>query len=191
MDLIGTTIAALPMPPLPLMVNRTDKTGKQVAGYANTHHVLQQAVVHAMRRDCKKENMVRQVKQVQLTNVFMVTFRDPSQTPEVLYREATSFTRQYLHSFMPDRSVPDARFAPYDEIHTSTYYNNPLVRSSCEHLAGLMYYNEAGVRSYDEVLVDLKTLPFSTLLTKYRDVHIARGVEEENDKIHQIVELAE
>jgi hypothetical protein len=191
MDLIGTTIAALPMPPLPLMVNRTDKDGKPVPGYANTHHVLQQAVVHAMRRDCKKENSVRQQMQIQLTNTFLATFRDPSQTPEALYSEATTFTRQYLHSFMPDRPIPDARFAPYDEIHTSVYGNNPLVRSSCEHLAGLMFYNEAGVRPYDEVLADLKALPFSILLSKYRDVHITRGVEEENNRIHQIVEILE
>jgi len=173
------------------MINRVDRNGKPVAGYANTHHILQQAMVHAMRRDCTMENAVRLQKQVQLTDVFLKAFRDPSQTPEALYVEAGSFTRQYLHSFMPDRTVPDARFAPYDEIRTSTYGNNPIVRSTCEHLAGLMFYNEAGVRPYDEVLTPLKTLAYADILSMYRDVHVARGVEEENAQIHQITEICD
>jgi hypothetical protein len=43
-----------------------------------------------------------------------------------------------------------------------------------------MYYNEAGVWSYE--------LPVSIILSKYRD---ARGTEEETNKIHEIVEIVD
>jgi hypothetical protein len=189
MDLIGATVAALPVPPMPIMVNRVDTNGKQITGYANTHHILSQAILFAMRRDCKKDNTVRQHKQIQLTDVFIAAFRDSLNTPENLYIAAMKFTREYLHCFMPTRTVPDARFAPYDEIRTSTYRNNPIVRSSCEHLAGLIFYDESGERPYDDVLAPLQNLPFCDILCKYRDVHTARGIQEEADKIHQLVEI--
>jgi hypothetical protein len=194
MDLVASVVAANPCPPLPLQcMRRNHATGELVSGFANTHHVLMQAYAYAMQRDCVKENAVRQETQTQLTNVFITAFTATSATdsqqspdPQELYAAASTFTRSYLHSFMPNRTVPDARFAPYDEISYGTYENNAVVRGACEHLAGMIFYDECPVgtehvfdtndvitpqRPYDQILESLKQLPFSAILCKYADVH--------------------
>jgi hypothetical protein len=192
MDLIGSVIAANPCPPLPLQCVRKDPaTGNPVVGYINTHHVLMQAYAHAMQRDHGKENAQRQLTQTELTSILMKSFADTSEPPdpEKLYIAAGTFTRAYLHAFMPARQVPDARFAPYDEISRCTYGNNPIVRASCEHLAGLILYDECpvgesvrdehgmvvGQRTYGDILESLKLQPFSKLLCTYAEVHRARA----------------
>lgn len=196
MDLIGSVIAANPCPPLPLQCIRRDPaTEKPMVGFLNTHHVLMQAYAYAMQRDCQKENMQRQETQTELTRVLVSEFTQSSDPPdpEKLYTASGTFTRSYLHSFMPKRQVPDARFAPYDDVCNDTYTNNAIVRSSCEHLAGMIFYDECpvgehvvrdehgtavGQRSYDEILESLKTRPFSKLLCNYSEVHRARMAQE-------------
>jgi hypothetical protein len=177
MDLLGSIVAASPCPPLPLQVMRPDsKTGKEIVGFANTHHILMQAYVHAMRRNCEKDNAQREKTQTSLTNVLLAEFCDESNNSEQLYNACTTFTRAYIHAFMPLRPIVDARFAPYDEIASDTYGKNPIIRSCCEHLAGLIYYDENGTRNYDEILEPLKTMSFSQVLAKYAQVHITRSV---------------
>jgi hypothetical protein len=190
MDLLGSVVAANPCPPLPLKCTRRDPaTDRHVEGFANTHHVLMQAYAFAMQRNSATDNAQREQTQTLLTNAFVTTFRDTTD-PEKLYVAATTFTRAYLHSFMPNRPVPDARFAPYDEIASSTHENNPVVKAACEHLAGMIFYDEYpdtdidpvtdenGVqveqRPYENVLNSLKLLPFSDVLCKYAEVHRGR-----------------
>ena len=193
MDLLGSVIAAHPCPPLPLQCTRVDKqTDRPMSGFANTHHILMQTCLHAMRRDCASDNVRRQREQTELTGVFLGVFRGSTETPATLYTAATVFTRGYLRSFMPDRTnVPDARFAPFDEVSSSTYQNNPLVRSSCEHLAGLLYYDRGGEVPYDDLLAPLKHVPFSGILSKYAEVHRARGVLEEAESVHSVSEITD
>ena len=199
MDLLGSVIAAHPCPPLPLQCTRVDKqTDRSMLGFANTHHILMQTCMHAMRRDCVADNVRRQKEQTELTGVFLAVFSGSAETPgsppdpATLYTAATVFTRGYLRSFMPDRTnVPDARFAPFDEVSSSTYQNNPLVRASCEHLAGLIYYDRGGEEPYDDILAPLKHVPFSGILSKYADVHRARGVLEAAESLHSISELTD
>jgi hypothetical protein len=178
MDLLGSVVAANPCLPLPLQITRIDKhTGKQIVGFANTHHVLMQAYQHAINRNNIKDNAVRENTQIELTHIFIKAFTNPNRDPKALYEAATTFTRAYLHSFMPARSVPDARFAPYEDIAFDTYAKNTIVAAACEHLAGMIFYDEDGVRSYQEVLADLKNLRFSEILDKYAEVHTARSVD--------------
>jgi hypothetical protein len=187
MDLLGSVVAANPCPPLPLQVMRTDtKTGKKIDGFANTHHVLMQAYMHAMQRNCLKDNTEREKTQTDLTTTFQNAFSNPSNDPEKLYSACTTFTRSYLHAFMPNRPMVDARFAPYDDIASDTYTKNTIIKSSCEHLAGLIFYDEGGERTYEEVLEPLKNMPFSEVLAKYAEVHTARSVD-----IPSITEITE
>ena len=189
MDLLGSVVAANPCPPLPLLVNRTDsKTGRPIDGFGNTHHVFMQAYTHAMQRGNEKANAKRMAAQTELTQVLMrafhadgmqtgiVTDADPLPNPEGLYEACTTFTRSYLHAFMPDRPVPDARFAAYDDVSTDSYRTNPIVRASCEHLAGMIYYDEGGERAFADVLSPLKRMQFSEILCKYAEVHRARAM---------------
>ena len=186
MDLIGSVIAANPCPPLPLQSMRIDpETDKSMVRFLNTHHILMQSYAFAMQRDNPDENLIRKITQTELTRVFMTVFANTSEPPdpEKLYAAAGKFTREYLHSFLPKMRIPDARFAPYDEIARSTSKNNPIVYGTCEHLAGLMYYDERNVgeddtvveqRPYADILTSLKDLPYSTLLCMYADVHRER-----------------
>lgn len=190
LDLLGSVVAANPCPPLPLKCTRRDPaTDRHVDGFANTHHVLMQAYAFAIQRNSATDNAQREVSQTKLTNTFLTAFRS-TLSPEKLYDASTIFTRSYLHSFMPDRPIPDARFAPYEEISSSTHDNNPIVKAACEHLAGMIYYDEypnadaADVleedgmqvqhRSYETILNSLETLPFSEILSKYAEVHVGR-----------------
>ena len=190
MDLLASVVAANPCPPLPLLVSRTDaKTGRPIDGFGNTHHVLMQAYTQAMQRGNEKANAKRRATQTALTQVLMQAFHadgpetapgaapdpDPLPDPEGLYGACTTFTRNYLHAFMPDRPVPDARFAAYDDVSTDSYGTNPIVRASCEHLAGMIYYDEGGERSFEDVLAPLKRLQFSGVLCRYAEVHRARA----------------
>lgn len=199
LDLLGSVVAANPCPPLPLKCTRKDPaTDRHVEGFANTHHVLMQAYAFAIQRDSALDNAQREITQTKLTHAFITAFQS-NVPPEKLYDAATTFTRSYLHSFMPNRPVPDARFAPYDEISSCTYENNPIVKAACEHLSGMIYYDEypdenasasfddAGVqvqcRSYEEILDSLKNVAFSEVLHKYAQVHMGRqqaspGIEE-------------
>ena len=175
MDLLGGIVAANPCPPLPLQVKRIDsKTGEQIDGFASSHHVLMQAYVHAMRRDNAKDNKQREVTQTQLTALLQQSCCDNLKSPEKLYNSCCTFTRAYLHAFMPDRKVMDERFAPYSDIALDTFYSNPTVRASCEHLAGLMFYDEGGCETYENLISPLKTMPYSQVLSKYAELHIAR-----------------
>ncbi|KAJ1470484.1 hypothetical protein T484DRAFT_1753836 [Baffinella frigidus] len=173
-------------------------TDRKVPGFLNTHHVLMQAYAHAIQRDNENENTRRQVTQTELTRAFVAQFTSANADPEKLYTAAGTFTRSYLHSFMPDRLIPDARFAPYDEIATSTYEKNPVVQAACEHLAGMIFYDECPVgnetvadaveqRPYKEVLDSLKCLPFSTILSIYAAVHRGRM----QDALPTLTELAQ
>ena len=175
MDLLGGIVAANPCPPLPLQVKRTDsKTGEQIDGFASSHHVLMQAYIHAMRRNNAKDNKQREITQTQLTALLQQSFCDNSNYPEKMYNSCTTFTRAYLLAFMPERKVMDARFASYSDIEHDTYSNNPTVRASCEHLAGLMFYDEGGCETYENIISPLKTMPYSQVLSKYAELHIAR-----------------
>jgi hypothetical protein len=141
-----------------------------------------------MQRGNEKANAERMATQTALTQVLMQAFRadgrtaapgavadpDPLPDPEGLYAACTTFTRNYLHAFMPDRPVPDARFAAYDDVSTDSYKSNPIVRASCEHLAGMIYYDEGGTRPFEDVLAPLKRIQFSGVLCKYAEVHRAR-----------------
>jgi hypothetical protein len=146
-----------------------------------------QAYAHAMQRANKKDDARRMVAQTALTEVLMQAFHaDAAQvggaaahgalpSPETLYEACTTFTRNYLHAFMPDRQVPDARFARYDEMSSDTYSTNPIVRASCEHLAGMIYYDEGGEREYEDVLEPLKALRYAAVLCRYGAVHRGRA----------------
>jgi hypothetical protein len=187
MDLIGSVIAANPCPPMPLQCTRINPaTGNPGVGFLNTHHVLMQAYAHAMQRDNQKENTVRKQSQEVLTQTLLASFTNDaiSKDSEKLYIACSTFTRSYIHAFMPNRPMPDTRFAPYEMICSNTYETNPIVQAACEHLAGMIYYdenNEATVqRPYSEVLESLKSQPFSSLLRKYADVHIGRMKEGAN-----------
>jgi hypothetical protein len=211
MDLLGSVVAANPCPPLPLKCTRRDPANDRlVEGFANTHHVLMQAYAFAMQRNCTKDNLQREQTQTDLTNVFVNVFRGATNNgnvpePEELYTAATTFTRAYIHSFMPNRPVPDARFAPYEEISFNTHDSNPVVKASCEHLAGMIFYDEypdtgpetvfdengcnmgfkQEHRSYADVLNSLKMLPFSEILCKYAAVHRERHL------LHPGIEILE
>ena len=181
------------------MVKRTDtKTGDPIDGFANTHHILMQAYSHAMQRNNAKDNARRMVTQTQLTDVLMDAFKadgvqtggatdpDPLPDPEKLYEACTTFTRNYLHAFLPDRGVPDARFAPYDDVSGDSYRTNPIVRAACEHLAGMIYYDEGGAREYDDVLEPLKGLRYAGVLCKYGEVHRGRASKTTRPVVEQL-----
>ena len=111
MDLVAGTVAASPCPPLPLLINRTDtKTGKDVLGFASSHHILMEAMTHSMARDDPKENKIREIRQTELTNVLQAEFCNKLNNSQQLYDACTTFTRNNLHSFIPHQTVPDARF---------------------------------------------------------------------------------
>jgi hypothetical protein len=184
MDLLGSVIAANPCPPMPLQCTRLDPAnGKPIVGYLNTHHILMQAYAHAMQRDNQKENTERKNTQEILTQSLLTSFTEAttSQDPEKLYMACSTFTRSYIHAFMPKRPMLDARFAPYDEVCKDTYEKNPVVHAACEHLAGMIFYDEhngtSEKRPYAEVLESLKCEPFSSVLCKYADVHNRRMKE--------------
>jgi len=194
MDLLGAIVAANPCPPLPLICKRVNRSNDSICtGYGNTHHVLMQAYTHAMKRANPRDDARREKTQIDLTRTFMHAFSTKAHIPKAqdLYEAATTFTREYLHSFMPDRqNMVDARFAPYEEICYATYSNNPICRAACEHLSGMISYDEAGVvenaRSFEEVLSSLKDKPFSELLSKYAEVHTGRNADE-----REVVEILE
>jgi hypothetical protein len=187
MDLVAGTVAASPCPPLPLLINRTDtKTGKDVPGFASSHHILMEAMTHAMARDNPKENKIREIRQTELTNILLAEFCNKLNTPLKLYDACTTFTRNYLHSFIPHRTVPDARFAHYEDVSCDTYTKNHMVRSCCEHLAGLIFYDKGGEIEYDDILEPFKNMPFSQILQEYAKVHTSRSLE-----IPSIIEVDE
>ena len=187
MDLPGGIVAASPCPPLPLQIRRNDsKTGEMIDGFANTHHVLMQAYVHAMRRNCASDNKQRETTQKELTSVLQKAFCDKTMSTEQLYNSCATFTRAYLHAFMPNRPVMDARFSAYSDVASDTYANNPIVRASCEHLAGLMFYDEGGTTTYEHLISPLKTMPYSQVLAKYAELHIARCADLPN--VEEVVE---
>ena len=193
MDLLGAVVAANPCPPLPLICRRVNVSNdSKCSGYGNTHHVLMQAYTHAMNRNNQKDDARRERTQMDLTSTFIQAFSTETKPPrpQDLYEAATKFTREYLHSFMPDRTnMVDARFAPYDEMCYATYHDNPICRAACEHLSGMISYDEAGfdnARSFKEVLSSLKDKPFSELLCKYADVHTSRNAD-----AHDVVEIDE
>ena len=182
LDLIGSVIAANPCPPLPL-ISFQMSDGKSHIRYLNTHHILMQSYAHAIQRDDPGANEVRKATQLQLTHELMTVFVKIDATPEALYNSACTFTRSYLHSFFPKMQVPDARFAPYDEVANDMPGNNPIVRTASEHLAGMILYDECPEtleegdvqpRSYSEIVESLKNKPFSQLLSMYGDVHRKR-----------------
>ena len=189
MDLLGSVVAAIPCPPLPLQcVRRNPITETTGVGFANTHHILFQAVTFAMQRDNKKDNVRREHTQKLLTSDLQKALqKSPPPCAEKIYDSCTAFTRSYLHAFMPDRKFEaDARFAPYDEIKSDTYMNNPIVRASCEHLAGMIFYDNDGTPEYDETLEPLKKLCFSQILERYAKVHASRAVGESG--VHEVFE---
>jgi hypothetical protein len=186
LDLIGSVIAANPCPPLPLISFQVSD-GKSRLRYLNTHHILMQSYAHAIQRDDPSANEVRKATQLQLTHELMTVFVKIDATPEALYNSASTFTRSYLHSFFPKMQVPDARFAPYDEVAKDTPGQNPIVRAASEHLAGMILYDECPVegddtldeafvqpRSYSDIVESLNNKPFSQLLSMYGDVHRKR-----------------
>jgi len=187
MDLLGSVVAALPCPPLSLQcVRRNPVTETTGIGYANTHHILFQAVTFAMQRDNEKDNIQRAQTQTVLTNDFQKALQEtPTPCEEKIYESCTRFTRAYLHAFMPDRKFEaDARFAPYDVIKDDTYTNNPIVRAACEHLAGMIFYDNSGKPDYAETLEPLKKLRFKELLKRYAKIHTSRAVGESG--VHEI-----
>jgi hypothetical protein len=146
-----------------------------------------QAISHASSRDNPKDNKVRELTQIDLTNTLLMEFCNKLNTPQNLYDACTSFTRNYLHSFLPARNVPDARFAAYEDIACDTYTSNKMIANICEHLAGLMFYDQDGKKEYDDCLEPLKNMPFSQILQEYAKVHINRSLE----KTTSIIEVDE
>lgn len=189
-DILAAAIASQPCPPLPLQVSRpVAGMEHKTVGYGNSHHVIMQGLAFSMQRLDAAQNKRRCDKQLTLTKDFLRDFRRSggvsaagggcALTPEQLYDRCTEFTRGILLALMPWREKQgdvDARFARFDEIAREKYDSNPIVKATCEHLAGMLLYDGGDhSASFDEIVRTLKPLNYGQLLTEYARVHRERG----------------
>lgn len=165
MDIVNAFIFGLPSPPVPVMVNRDGRDG-----YGNSHHLIQQAVLHAQARKNEKEDVERKAAQLPIT-INLVKIMRSETDPEKIYKACCRFTAALMQTYTPSITL-DMRFPPYALVHNET--KNPIVDNAREHLAAMKLYDLEG-GDFKEYKRELEDLPYSILLQRYGIRHKYRG----------------
>lgn len=129
-------LAALPLPPLPVMVQRLDEDNRVCSETLQTSHdILSNLLIHACARDCQPENEKRKQKQMEILRSLLdhMCNRGQLQCAPDLYSTYCYHTKLHASTYIPsDGAMPAFRFADLASVCKGDYVH----RKMCDYMAG-------------------------------------------------------
>lgn len=129
-------LAALPYPPLPVIVERLDEDNRVCEGVIQTSHdILANLLIHACAKRDKSQNAERKDKQTQVLRSLIDHMANRGQLQSIpeLYDTYCHHTRLHVGTYLPpDSKQPPLRFAPL----ASVCRGDPIHRRMCDYMAG-------------------------------------------------------
>lgn len=142
-ELRAMILAALPYPPLPVMLTRLEDgnvLGSEVL--QTSHDVLSNLLLHACARCTIKENKERQARQQNVLRSFIHSIsKDGLQSMPDLYKTYCWHTQKHIETYLSqDSNVPNMRFMPFDSVCKGDYVHT----RACDFMAAQARLLETG-----------------------------------------------
>lgn len=118
-ELRAMILAALPYPPLPVILRRIEDGNRLGADVLQTSHdILSKLLSESCVRCTVSENADRREKQRGILREFLAELvKDGLQAPPKLYHTLCQFTMKHIESYFREGSpAPQIRFMPFDEV---------------------------------------------------------------------------
>ena len=129
-------LTALPLPPLPAIVERLDADGRVCEESVQTSHdILSNLLIHACARNSPSENSVRKERQHEVLRSLIDRMCNRGQLQSIpdLYETYCLHTRLHMATYIPaDGRMPPMRFAPL----ASVCRGDPTHLRMCDYMAG-------------------------------------------------------
>lgn len=134
-ELRAMILSALPLPPLPVVVQQLDEDSRVVGEKLQTSHdVLSNLLLHACARNSPKENETRRARQQEVLRSLIqcMSNRGQLQSPPDLYGTYCHHTRLHMATYIPaDGALPPMNFAPLSSVCKGDYAH----RKMCDYMA--------------------------------------------------------
>ncbi len=129
-------LTALPLPPLPVIVQRLDEDGRVCEELLQTSHdIISNLLIHACARNDPKENAERKRRQQEVLRSLIdhMCCRGQLQTIPELYETYCDHTRYQISTYIPAGGAsPPMKFAPLSSVNKG----DPTHRRMCDYMAG-------------------------------------------------------
>lgn len=175
-ELRAMILAALPYPPLPVMLTRLEDgnvLGDEVL--QTSHDVLSNLLLHACARCTIKENKERQSRQKNVLRSFINSIsKDGLQSMPELYQTYCWHTQKHIETYLSqDSNVPNMRFLPFESVCKGDYVHT----RACDFMAAQARLLETG---YGLCAQDWqgREYPEMILMTRQRLIDSCDGEEE-------------
>lgn len=138
MELRGMILAALPYPPLPVILRRVDQDDARLGESVTqtSHDILSHLLEDASVRHTVSQNRARQVAQQEVLRCFLADIvKDGLQPVPELYKTYCDFTRRHVGTYLygGDASAqPEIRFEPLGSV----CKGDPVHLAMCRYMAG-------------------------------------------------------
>ena len=100
MEQVSMYMAALPCPPLPLMVKQEISTEEDRECYKNSHDLIALLLLGAMTQSNEALNQQRKEKQLQMTQTLLAKLHAAKDNVDKAYEACSEFTAGYVCAFM-------------------------------------------------------------------------------------------
>ncbi len=133
-ELRAMILAALPYPPLPIMLRRFEdgnRLGSEVL--QTSHDILSNLLTEACVKCTVKENVERQERQRTLLREFLAELvKDGLQAPPQHYQTLCKYTQLHIATYMREGApVPEMRLMPFDHVCKGDYVHVRM----CDYMA--------------------------------------------------------
>lgn len=127
-------LAALPLPPLPVIVQQLDEDNRVVGEKIQTSHdVLSNLMLHACARNSPKENAERKRRQLDVLKSLLEQLCKLEKNPKTLYDVYCHHTSLHMATYIPaDGCMPPMTYAPLSSVCKGDYAH----RKMCDYMAG-------------------------------------------------------
>lgn len=129
-------LAALPLPPLPVAVQRLEDDGRIASELVQTSHdVLSNLLLHACAKNDQGQNAERKRRQQEVLRLLMASMYNKGELQPIpeLYNTYCRHTLLHILTYLPPEApVPSIRFMPLDSV----CKGDPTHRRMCDYMAG-------------------------------------------------------
>ena len=129
-------LSALPLPPLPVVVQRIEDDGRIASELVQTSHdVLSNLLLHACARNDQGQNAERKKRQHEVLRLLVASMYNKGEWQPIpdLYHTYCRHTLLHILTYLPPEAPPPGiRFMPLDSV----CKGDPTHRRMCDYMAG-------------------------------------------------------
>jgi hypothetical protein len=133
-ELRAMILAALPYPPLPVMLRRFEDGNRLGSDVLQTSHdILSNLLTEACAKYTVRENKERQLRQQSVLREFLAEIvKDGLQAPPQLYNTLCKYTQLHIATYLCEGiAIPEVRLMPFEHVCKGDYVHGRM----CDYIA--------------------------------------------------------